>query len=404
LIQFIHEKTKKQVVILIDEYDAPILHYLENERDWSSVADLLRPIYQTLKSNQEAIRFIFVTGISRFARLSLFSSMNQINDITMNREFNAVCGYTEEEVSRYFSRNMKALAEAFNLEEAIIRDRVRFWYNGYRWGGKETIYNPIAIGKLLEEQEFKPYWIKTGGTPRFLYKRMLNNEQTWTDFTDQEYVIDFLDNFKPENLNVLTVLWQSGYLTIDQSITDAETLELRHTFRFPNFEVESAFKAELLAFLLQNNLPPHSWGGRLHDSIKQGNTDTFINVCKELIKANGYHAHADARRKDYAESFYQMILFTALTCIGMGQMEVYHYKGRKDLLITYQNRAWIVEIKHARQDTTAQALAQKALDQITARDYASGLNKPYEEILAIGIGILGQAEEVDIQMRDLKTM
>lgn len=403
LIYYLYERTGKQVIILVDEYDSAITASLEKKQHTEEITDLLRPFFQVMKSNGQYLRFIFVTGISRFARLSLFSSMNQINDITMHPDFNALCGYTEAEVKHYFSAHLEAFAKQMSISQELATDRIRFWYNGYRWGANERVYNPVSIGKVMENYQFKPYWVETGSTPRFLYNQLKKSEQTWIDITDNTYDLSFLDSFDLNKLTPVSLLWQTGYLSINQEYRDEDTFQLSHTFKFPNFEVESTFKEQLLEDLLIPGVnSANTWGKVLTKSITENNPQQFGEYCIELIRSLGYHAHTDARRRNYAESFYQMVILTALTCIGIGNQEMYNYKGRKDLTITYQNRVWIVEIKHAHQGTTAETLAVKALDQIEKQDYASGLSKPADEIIAIGIGILGQAEDVVVDTKVLK--
>ncbi|MBX7242791.1 MAG: AAA family ATPase [Bacteroidia bacterium] len=213
LIRELHEKTGQKVVILIDEYNHPILHYLEKgELDKADeIRETIREFYSVIKSLDNHIRFFFVTGISRFAKVSLFSVLNNVVDITFDLQYSTICGYTQVELERYFVKKITEIGLEHDLSYAECVERIKVWYNGYSWDGRKRVYAPFSTLLFMAQREFKNHWFATG-TPTLLIKLLSANvqynlENIWVT----EDVFDVPDI---RNLNHVLLLFQTGYLTV----------------------------------------------------------------------------------------------------------------------------------------------------------------------------------------------
>ena len=238
LIQAGEKRFGQRAVVLVDEYDKPILDNLTEPEVARAMREGLRNLYSVIKDQDAHIRFAFLTGVSKFSKVSIFSGLNNLRDITVSAEYSAICGYTEADVDTVFAPEL----------EGLDRDDIRRWYNGYRWLG-ESVYNPFDVLLLLQERTFRAYWFETG-TPTFLVD-LLRSRQTFTPQLDALYASDQLLNaFDVEHIGTEALLWQTGYLTIQ----DVRRRGARADYRlgYPNQEVESAFNEALLLALTPN--------------------------------------------------------------------------------------------------------------------------------------------------------
>lgn len=232
LIRDAHRQHGQQVVILIDEYDKPILDNIENTQAALALRDGMKDFYSVLKDNDQHIRFAFLTGVSKFNKVSLFSGLNNLRDITVSPDYSAICGYTEHDVNTVFAPELAGLD----------RDEIRRWYNGYSWLG-ESVYNPYDLLLLLRERRFNPWWFESA-TPSFLIK-LLTERQTWLPTLGQmDATSDLLSAFDIDKISTTALMFQSGYLTLagEQRIGDKNYYQLR----FPNEEVRQSLYGSLL--------------------------------------------------------------------------------------------------------------------------------------------------------------
>ena len=236
LIISLYDKTDQTVVILVDEYDKPILDVLENQELAQANRDYLRGFYGIIKDCADYIRFVFVTGISMYSKVSLFSGLNNLNDLSLSPEYATVCGYTDAELEKVFTPE---LAESQQGE----REEIQRWYNGYHWLGNETIYNPFDILLYFQSRKLKPHWYKTG-TPSFLYHRMKQGALNTLDLENLGMFESELSNFDIERINLNALLFQCGYLTIvKEEMQGSRTF---YTLDYPNHEVRLSLNEELL--------------------------------------------------------------------------------------------------------------------------------------------------------------
>jgi Predicted AAA-ATPase. len=240
LIQKLYEKYNQKVVVLIDEYDKPILDVIEDIEKAKRNRDILKKFFEILKPSDPYLKLVFLTGVSRFSKVSIFSGLNQLNDITIDPSFATVCGYTQSELESVFEDRLKD----------FDKDKIKEWYNGYSWLG-ESVYNPFDILLLFDKKMFKPYWFETG-TPTFLIKMFMKNRYYIPELENLEVGEEILSNLDVDNIFPENLLFQAGYLTIK----DYKVLGSKNVFKlsYPNFEVRMSFNDAFLTYIVRN--PP----------------------------------------------------------------------------------------------------------------------------------------------------
>ncbi len=235
LCEKLHAKTGKKVVILIDEYDHPILHFLEklNYDKAEEMRETIRDFYSVIKSLDDHIQFFFLTGISRFTKVGLFSVLNNIDDISFQRKYATICGYTQTELEVYFLEKIAEIGQEHGISYEACIEKIKVMYNGYSWDGIQRVYAPFSTLKFMSEMEFKNHWFTTG-TPHFLLKLLSPKFQYQVE---DIWVSDTLfDSYEIRRLHPISLMFQTGYLTIKEKKGDN-----RYLLNFPNQEVREAF-------------------------------------------------------------------------------------------------------------------------------------------------------------------
>ncbi len=321
LVRRVSKNRGQQMVILIDEYDKPIIDNIERPEYAVEIRDYLRSFYEVFKGLDEHIRFFFMTGVSKFSRVSLFSGLNNLRDISLYPAFGTLLGYTEEEIMENFSDYL----EGVNLDE------MRYWYNGYNFLGDERVYNPFDILQFLDTKKYQNYWFKTG-TPSFLIK-VLEERQEEPDIPgieNSELSADLLDAFDCYTMPIETLLFQTGYLTIREEIEEAG--EIYYTLELPNYEVKQSLNKELLFSYLKAGDRKRERGRRrsLWKAIREGDMEAFIGVIEALFAGIPYSTVNLSRYEDY----YKSVLYAFLMGAGLEVIaEDITDKGRMDLSV-----------------------------------------------------------------------
>lgn len=235
-----------KVVILIDEYDKPIVNFIENIEIANKMKDILKNFYETIKSNDEYIKFAFLTGVSKFAKLSVFSGLNNLRDITLEEKFSTITGYTENELFTYFNEYIKETSLKLEIKETELKDDLKTWYNGYSWDGVNFVYNPFSILSIFTIQELNNYWFKSG-TPTLLIKLIKEKNIDIKTLENLEVSTNFSESFELDNINIESLLFQTGYLTI-KKINSYDRFEKTYILNYPNLEVK-----ESMNFLVKSN-------------------------------------------------------------------------------------------------------------------------------------------------------
>ncbi len=336
----------EKVVILVDEYDKPLLGHL-GKPSAAEIQTVLKGFYSVIKATKSAQRFVLLTGVSKFSKVSIFSDLNNLTDLTMNRSAATLLGYTQDELEKNFPDHIDTLAHALGMSRAGTLAELRDWYNGYRFHpGAETMYNPVSVMKCLNEREFKNYWFETG-TPTFLIDMLRRRPLNLGDLSAAEG--DF-STYEPEKLAALPLLVQTGYLTI-QSVNQ---IGRNKVFRlgFPNFEIGDSFSR---------------WLAQGFSRVDPEDLSSALQRMAGALNASRLDEMLDTLRLFFAkipnditikhEKYYQTIFFTVFKLIGaMVEAETRTNIGRIDAVIKTANDIFIFEFKL--RDTAESALRQ----------------------------------------------
>jgi len=367
LIQAAVKYHGQRTVVLVDEYDKPILDNLTEPDIARAMREGLRNLYSVIKGQDAHIAFAFLTGVSKFSKVSIFSGLNNLRDITVSAEYSAICGYTEADLDAVFAPEL----------EWLDRDDIRRWYNGYRWLG-ESVYNPFDVLLLLQERTFRAYWFETG-TPTFLVD-LLRSRQTFTPQLDALYASDQLLNaFDVEHIGTEALLWQTGYLTI----TGQERLGPLHHYRlgYPNQEVESAFNEALLGAWLpsvsvaaQLRLPLYR---ALHaldwPALRAHFESLFASIPADWYRANPVLHY---------EGYWASVFYSHLASLGLDLTpEDVTNQGRIDLTLKLPQAIVIMEFKRIDGD----AATGEAMAQLRQRGYADKYRADGRPIWLLGV-------------------
>ncbi|OBS30321.1 hypothetical protein A9O67_04565 [Tepidimonas fonticaldi] len=355
------EAHNRQAVVLVDEYDKPILDNLEAPDLARAMREGLRNLYSVIKGRDADLRFVLLTGVSKFSKVSIFSGLNNLYDLTLDPEYGTVCGYTDEDIDTVFAPELQAAAAE---GQALDREEIRRWYNGYRWG-PVSVYNPFDVLLLLRSRQFRAHWFETG-TPTFLVE-WLRNRGFYTPQLERLYASEqLLSAFDVEAIEPEALLWQTGYLTIDGQERRGATSVYR--LRVPNLEVRSALNE---ALLLRGWYPG---GGRLtaltlhlHDLLVRGDAEG-LRAHFERLYASIPHDWVRANPIAQYEGYYASVFYSHLASLGLDIVpEEVSNPGQCDLVIRHACRAWVIEFKVI----DGEEPTGEAMRQLKARDYAA---------------------------------
>ena len=351
LITALHERTGRGVVVLVDEYDKPILDALEDPELARRNRNLLRSTGPS--RTVSAVRFSFLTGVTRSSKAGMFSGLNSPEDLTLNPSYSAVCGYTEEDLEIVFAPELPGLDRA----------QIRRWYDGYNWLGKENVYNPYDVLLLFRQREFEAHWFETG-TPAFLVNTLRERRVSSLDLEAMTGDRSLLSKFDVGDVGTEALLFQSGYLTIKGVERDAGGLA-RYRLGYPNQEVRQSLNESLLDALVPNASAQLSSGARFRELL---GTNDFAGL-RELIQAHfdgiphQWHVRNDIA--DY-EGCYASVFYSCLAALGFDVVaEDSSARGRADLTLRFGGAVYVFEFK-----VTELAGTGSALSQLKARGYA----------------------------------
>mgnify|MGYP006268431439 CR=1 FL=1 len=367
-----------QVVLLIDEYDKPLVDYLDDLPQAEANRKTLKTFFSVIKDADPYLRFFFITGVSKFSKVSLFSDLNHLNDLTIHPRYATLTGYTPAEMDHYFGDEYPALAEANGKDLAQIRAEIQRWYNGYQWAVGKPVYNPFSVLRLFDAQQFSNYWWDSG-TPTFLLKAL--KREFKYDLTAVEVGPALLDNYTLENLDWRNLLFQTGYLTI----TDYDEELSLYTLGYPNREVEFSMCQHLMAtYRHYASSDTQVIYAHLKRALDKGDLEMVIAKINEVFFTIPYQIF-EAKR----ESFFHAILH--LTFQGLGlltQSEVSTAQGRVDTVVQAKSGIYVMEFKL---DEPAQA----AMDQIREQRYGSPYLDQGQPVTALGVSFSSETKEVE---------
>jgi hypothetical protein len=369
--ELIKELSKKNsIVILVDEYDKPLIDFVDKKEIASENRNVLKTFFGTIKGADEYIKFVFITGVSKFSKVSVFSDLNNLSDITISSAFSTMLGYTEEELLYYFDERIEKMAGG--EKEKLIAD-IKHWYNGYSWDGKNFVYNPLSILLLFKEKRFGNYWFSTG-TPTFLIKSLRENSVDIKRLENYETTKLLFDSYEIERINVFALLFQTGYLTIKEIKQISRTQDI-YRLSFPNEEVRESF-LDYLAADYTGKLP-NEIGYlvyKLQETIVNNNLDEFFTLLKSIFAS--IHYQIFIREK---EAYYHTVIYLLLKLLGVHiKVEVGTNIGRIDGVIETENHIYVMEFKVGK--------ASEAMEQIKEKKYYEKYLSTPQKIKIIGVG------------------
>jgi hypothetical protein len=366
LIRLVHEKTGQRVVVLVDEYDKPILDRIDEPETACDIREGLKDLYSVIKDSDAHIKFAFLTGVSKFSKVSLFSGLNNLEDITLDARYSAICGYTDNDIEMVFSPEL----------EGLDREEVREWYNGYNWLG-DAVYNPFDLLLLFRNSLFRPWWFETG-TPTFLIKLLSERQQFTPDLARIIAPESLLSTFDVGNIPIEALLFQTGYLTIDSHRYLPGRLEL--TLRYPNKEVLASLNDCLLQALSKDPMVPARNVSRLYDILMSND----LPALKDLFHSFYASIPHDWYRKNQLagfEGYYASIFYSYFAALGLDiRVEDSTNKGRIDMAVRFNGHIYLFEFK-----VVEMAPEGKALEQLQAKGYAEKYRQYGEPIHLIGV-------------------
>lgn len=340
--------TINRVAVLIDEYDKPILDNIGRTEQVREIKETLSAFYGIIKASDAHLRFVLLTGVSKFSKVSIFSKLNNLEDLTMDANYADMLGYTQTELKDYFQEYLKVVCRQFGLTMPALLEKIEHWYNGYRFSTRDTkVYNPISTMLMLKKLEFKSYWFETG-TPTFLIDLIKSSRYHLSELEHLYTEEEAFSTFEVEHLEIEPLLVQTGYLTIK----DYSPEDRIYTLSYPNYEVKSVFNRRLLSAYAEISDAVTSGSlFKLTRALKSGDPDEFFQVLRIFFANIPY----DIQLKH--EKYYQSIFYLIFSLIGLRiEAEVRTSSGRADAVVQTDSAIFIFEFKLF--DTRESALAQ----------------------------------------------
>jgi hypothetical protein len=349
------EQFGERVVVLVDEYDKPILDNVDNPNMAAEMREGLKNLYSVLKSQDANLQFVFMTGVTKFSKVSLFSGVNQLTDITIDTQYSSICGYTETDLRESFGDHL----------EGVDFDQVRHWYNGYNWTGSETVYNPYDILLFIGKgQVFRNYWFETG-SPTFLVKLFQTNRYFLPNLEHLEVTEEILESFEVERINPVTLLFQSGYLTIERTFTRRQ----RYMFalKIPNLEVRLALNDQFINAYTEIINEKSGIQDSLYEFMNRGDVESMIMAIKRLFAGIPWRNFTNNDLADF-EGYYASVIYAFLSSLDARVIpeDISNY-GQADITAMLGVHIYVMEIKVVEGN---QVQGNAALDQILQRNYA----------------------------------
>ncbi len=380
VIRRAYEQTGQRVVILVDEYDKPILQAIGNEELQNEYRATLKGFYGALKSMDGCIKFAMLTGVTKFGKVSVFSDLNNLEDISLNSEYYNICGISEEELHTVLKPYVERLAkkQCMNIDESY--GELRKMYDGYHFThSTDGMYNPFSVLNTLKNCEFGSYWFETG-TPSYLAALLVRHNYNLDGMAHAEVDVDVINSVDSESTDPIPVIYQSGYLTI-KGYDERFAL---YQLGFPNKEVEDGFIKFLIPYYLTHNSPKSAFDIRNYIlDIERGNVEQFILRFKSLFADTPYELIKDL------ENHYQNQVWLLHKLLGMHVQAEYHTSnGRIDMVLQTPQYCYVIEFKF---DGTA----QDALDQISRKDYPLPFALTGQQIIRIGMNISRETRNIE---------
>ena len=376
LLEQMNELTGSGVVVLVDEYDKPILDALEKPDVAAANRDYLRGLYSVIKDREAHIRFSFLTGVSKFSRVSLFSGLNHLRDITLDPRHSAICGYRETDLDTVFAPEL----------EGLDRAEVREWYSGYGWLGKEKVYNPFDVLLLFDSRKFKAHWFETG-SPAFLIRTLMERGVTSLALEAMVGTEDLLSRFDVEDLAAEALLFQTGYLTI----VDHENLGGSTFYRlgYPNREVKQSLNQQLLRAMGPDPSKQGASAMQLYKVLAGNDFAGLEALGRQLFASIPYEWHVNNEIARY-EGYYASVFYSWFAALGLDTtVEESSSQGRLDMALRFGKRVYLFEFKVVESAGRGAGMAQ-----LRARDYAAKYRSSGKEVFLVAVEFSREARNI----------
>ncbi len=358
-----------QVAIIIDEYDKPIIDYLDNIPQAEKNRDILKNFYSILKDSDSYIKLLFITGVSKFSQVSIFSDLNNLVDITIDRNYSQIVGWSKEEIEKFFPDYLKEVQEVYKDIFPDIILEMKKWYNGYSWDGITQVFNPVSVMNFFQKRVFGNYWFRTG-TPTMLMKIVKNKQLTAFDIENFHISTEILDKYDFSDIHFESLLFQTGYLTI--KAYDIVYGEI--TLDYPNNEVSKSFSAHILSVLTDKQLSKtDNLLHKMRRNFLSNDMDLFfehLNILFENIPNLIVHK---------TEKYFHSLFYLVIKMLGFYiEAEILTIRNRIDAVVKTKENIYIIEFKIDQE-------AKKAIEQIKTKKYALKYANDKRPIYLIGI-------------------
>ncbi|MDR0716388.1 MAG: ATP-binding protein [Azoarcus sp.] len=375
LIQAAKARFGQRVVVLVDEYDKPILDNLTNLDLAREMRDGLRNLYSVIKGQDAHIKFAMLTGVSKFSKVNIFSGLNNLNDITLDAAYSDICGYTDVDVDTVFAPEL----------EGLDRDEIRHWYNGYNWGG-EAVYNPFDLLLLFQKRVFRPFWFETG-TPTFLVDMLTERKVYLPSLLKMESSSELISTFEVGDISTEALMFQSGYLTIVGEKRRGSNISF--VLAYPNHEVRSALTGNVMGAWVGNPHKAEESRFALYDALEINDFDRIREIFFSLYASipNDWFRRSDINK---FEGYYASVFYASFAALGMDIVpEDVSNQGRLDMAVKFNGRVYLFEFKVVEDEAEGKALAQ-----IKEKGYADKYRALDQPIHLIGVEFSKQKRNV----------
>ena len=393
-----HQQTGQRVVVLIDEYDKPILDVLDSNASFTEGSgnritleddhrNILKGFYSTFKSADADLRFVMLTGVTKFSQVSVFSGFNQPNDISMDERYEALCGITQEELETVFAEPIMQLAEKYRLSVEEMKQMLKLQYDGYHFSpAMKDIYNPFSLLNAFDSRMLRDYWFASG-TPTYLIRLLNHSNEQINELTGKYYDASMFIDYKADVERPLPMIYQSGYLTIK----GYDLLTRTYLLDFPNNEVRQGFLTLIAANYLKTQEIPISWVQEAFRQLHRGDVETFCESLTAFLSSIPYDSHESlkdikATEKHFQYTFYLLLRLIGVYCLAIKVEDRQSY-GRVDCTLELKDYVYIFEFK-------MEGSADEALQQIEARGYTKPYATDPRQVIRIGMNFSSETRTI----------
>ncbi len=387
LIQGLHEDMGLKTVVILDEYDAPLLDYLNKPDELEQVRRIMQEFYQMVKVCDKDEQFVFITGITKFSQLSIFSTLNNLTNISMDGEYTALCGITKDEMLTVFDPDIQMLADRYHCPKEEMIDMLKQQYDGYHFGeDSQDIFNPYSLVNAFKSKKLDYYWFGSG-TPTFLFDAMKRFNTNLLELEQLKVPSTQFDVPTEAMTSALPLLYQAGYLTIKGYDFDRN----KYTLDFPNAEVKVGFMENFMARMMNlGNTDSRGFADDFYASLKHHDIEEALKSMQSFFASIPYLDFGAKELDDIAkyEAYYEVltyVVFSMFNCRTFTQVKV--ARGRTDLVVFMRDAVYVMELK-------MRGTAQEALDQINSKDYAIPYQAEGKPVVKIGIAFSQETKTV----------